>query len=127
MTTTDNWILYDGDCPFCRSYVSFMRLREAAGPIRLIDARLDTPERRLVQQQGLDLDEGMVLYYAGAYFHGAACLNRLALMSTGSGMVNSLCAALFRAEGRARNFYPWLRRGRNLVLRLLRRKKIGNS
>lgn len=121
---TDNWILYDGECPFCRSYMHFLRLKESIGAIRLVDAREDTPERQRVTAAGLDLNEGMVLAFEGQLYHGAACLHRLALMSTGSGLVNRLCASLFRVEARARGWYPWLRSGRNLALRLLRRKQI---
>jgi predicted DCC family thiol-disulfide oxidoreductase YuxK len=123
--TQESWLLYDGECPFCRSYIHFLRLRESIGPVRLIDARQDTPERKQVADAGLDLDEGMVLHLEGQLYHGAACLNRLSLMSTGSGFINGLFAKLFTAEARARRWYPWLRGGRNLALRLLGRKQIG--
>jgi len=121
---TDNWILYDGECPFCRSYMHFLRLRESIGPVRLIDARETTPERARAEAAGLKLDDGMVLGFEGQLYHGAACLHRLALMSTGSGLINRLCTSLFRVEARARGWYPWLRGGRNLALRLLGRKQI---
>ena len=29
--SSGNWLLYDGDCPFCSAYVSYVRLRETAG------------------------------------------------------------------------------------------------
>lgn len=123
-TAQDTWVLYDGECPFCRSYVHFLRLRESIGPVRLIDARQDTPERARALAAGLDLNDGMVLGLEGQLYHGAACLNRLSLMSTGSGLINGLFARLFRAEARALSWYPWLRGGRNLALRLLGRKQI---
>ena len=31
-------IIYDGDCPFCRSYVALLRLRERYD-VQLVDAR----------------------------------------------------------------------------------------
>lgn len=121
---SDTWILYDGECPFCRSYIHFLRLKESLGPVRLIDARQNTPERQRVEAAGLNLNEGMVLGLEGQLYHGAACLQRLSLMSSGSGLVNGLFARLFKAEARARRWYPWLRGGRNLALRLLGRSQI---
>ena len=32
-------ILYDGQCPFCASYVRYARLRRRAGEVDLVDAR----------------------------------------------------------------------------------------
>src|SRR5690606_25765599 len=34
-------IVYDGDCPFCTSYIRLLRIRDAAGPVRLVNARED--------------------------------------------------------------------------------------
>ena len=34
-----NWLVYDGDCPFCSRYVQLLRIREAVGPLRLVNAR----------------------------------------------------------------------------------------
>ena len=121
---SDNWILYDGECPFCRSYVHFLRLKESIGPVKLIDARTSSAERARVETAGLDLNEGMVLCLNDKLYHGAACLNRLSLMSTGSGLVNGLFAKLFRLEARAARWYPFLRNGRNLTLRLFGRSPI---
>ena len=44
----DNWIIYDGECPFCSRYVKLMRLEETIGDIRLIDARKNPPELNLL-------------------------------------------------------------------------------
>ena len=39
----DAWLVYDGDCPFCSRYVQYLRLRQAAGPVRLVNAREGGP------------------------------------------------------------------------------------
>jgi protein-disulfide isomerase len=36
-------VFYDGACPFCSAYVRMVRLRKAAGEVRLIDAREGGP------------------------------------------------------------------------------------
>ena len=118
-------IVYDGDCPFCARYARLVRLRRAVGPVTLHDARAGGPLVSRLSAAGYDLDEGMVLLYGGAVYHGADCMHMLALLSGGGGAANRLFAAVFRHPGTARRLYPVLRAGRNAVLRLLGRDKIG--
>ena len=117
-------IVYDGECPFCASYVKLLRLRDAAGPVRLVDARSDDPAVQRVREAGFDLDEGMALIDAETIWHGEDCINRIALMSTPSGLFNRINATVFRSPRASKALYPVLRRGRNLALRLMGRKKI---
>ena len=117
-------LIYDGDCPFCRRYVQLVRLRKAVGDIVLVDARAGGPAVERARAEGFDLDEGMVLYLGEAAYHGADCLNRLALMSSRSDLFNRLTAGLFSRPRVARVAYPVLRAGRNAVLRLLGRPRL---
>jgi predicted DCC family thiol-disulfide oxidoreductase YuxK len=117
-------IVYDGGCPFCSAYVRLVRLRDAVGPVDLIDARQGGPLVDEIAAAGYDLDDGMVLKLGDALYHGDECLNRLALLSTGSGAFNRLMAFLFSRPAAARLAYPVLRAGRNLALRLLGREKL---
>jgi len=126
----ESYIVYDGECPFCSRYVAMLRLREALGPIRLIDARTAHPVVDLVRDKGFDLNEGMALVdFPGdadgpRIAHGDECIHRLALMSTKSGLFNRLNAAIFRSRAASRILYPVLRTGRNLTLRLLGRSRL---
>ena len=117
-------IVYDGECPFCASYVKLLRLRDAAGPVRLVDARSDDPAVQRVREAGFDLGEGMALIDAETIWHGEDCINRIALMSTPSGLFNRINATVFRSPRASKALYPVLRGGRNLALRLMGRKKI---
>lgn len=119
-------IIYDGDCPFCASYVALTRLRAAAGKVELIDARSGHPAVAEATAAGLDLDEGMAMRSGGRWLHGDEVVHALALMTTGSGPFNAAMAALFRSPRRAKLLYPWLRAGRNAALALLGRSKIDN-
>lgn len=101
-----------------------VRLREAVGTVALIDARTDHPAVREAKSLGLDLDEGMALKMAGEWLHGDAVMTRLAMLSSRSNTLNRLHAWVFQNPARARLLYPWLRAGRNAVLRLLGRRKI---
>lgn len=127
MTTSDfgNHLIYDGDCPFCSQYVRLTRLREALGPVALINARDQGPEQARAVALGFDLNEGMLLHFDGQDHFGADCLNMLALMSTRSGAFNRFTALLFRNKPVARFSYPILRNGRNATLWMLGRAKIG--
>jgi len=119
------WIVYDGDCPFCSSYVRLYRLREVTGRVHLIDARTDHPILREVLAHGFDLDEGMAVKAGGRFYHGAEALQFLAILGAGNGLFNRFNRALFRHPGLSRALYPWMVRGRLLTLRLLGRTTLG--
>jgi predicted DCC family thiol-disulfide oxidoreductase YuxK len=119
-------IIYDGECPFCSSYVSLVRIREAVGDVKLVDARSGGPHVDAVVAAGYDLDEGMVLKFHGRYYHGADCMHMIALLSTPSTWFNRFNGILARSPRRIALLYPVLRAGRNATLRLLGRRKLGN-
>ncbi len=117
-------IIYDGECPFCRAYVQMVRLREAVGPVILIDGR-DHPEIvAKLYADGIDLNETMVVNYGGVSYAGARAIELLSLLSSNSGFLNRMTARLLRNKNRANFFYPILRFGRNSALRLLGKDKI---
>ncbi len=120
-------IVYDGQCPFCSTYVSMLRLRDSVGAVQLIDARSADPVVSELQDKGYDLDEGMVLLYGGRIYYGADCVNRLALLTTQSGFFNRISASVFRNESLSRQISPVLKFGRSVALRLLRRKRISGG
>lgn len=119
-------LVYDGACPFCTRYAALVRLREAVGPVRLVDARSGDPAVVALKRRGTDLDRGMVLLYGGRSYHGADCLSMLAVLGTPVGAFNRINAAVFRSPVAARLLYPLLRAGRGLALRLLGRPGIAD-
>jgi len=117
------YLVYDGECPFCSAYVNYVRVQKSIGTFKLINAREGGPIVNDIIERGFDLDEGMVLVMNGQYYHGHDCINHLALLSTSSGVFNRINAFVFRSKTVSRLLYPVLRFGRNLVLRMLGRKK----
>jgi predicted DCC family thiol-disulfide oxidoreductase YuxK len=117
-------IVYDGQCPFCSRYVRLVRLRQSLGHVKLIDARQGGPAVAEIQAAGLDLDQGMALKLGDRWYHGAECIQMLALLSTPSTVFNKLNGAVFRTQMTAKLFYPMLRVGRNIALKLLGRGRI---
>ena len=117
-------IVYDGKCPFCNSYVRLMALRRAVDKVVLIDARSDDPIACKIGAQ-YDLDEGMAVLYGGKVYYGAdAVILISALTCDGSWVARSL-AVLLRNPRRAKFFYPIMKFGRRVTLRILGVPSIG--
>ena len=116
-------IIYDGDCVFCQNYVRFVRLREAIGPVELIDARSDDPRAQQMWREGHDLNEGMVFVHHGRVYHGAEAVNVLATLSDPRTMFNSINRAIFASPILSRTLYPLLKLGRRATL-LARGKRL---
>lgn len=119
-----SFLVYDGECPVCSAYVRIVRFRESAGAIELINARDGGPIVDRIVDEGLDLDEGMVLLYGDTFYHGADCIHMLAMLSSKSGIVNRINAAVFRSRVLSKYLYPILRFGRNTLLKLLGRSPL---
>ena len=120
-------IIYDGQCPFCSSYVRMARLRETVGAVDLVDARGADPRVAEAQAEGLDLDDGMVVLWQGRRYYGAEAVHLIAVLSGEGGLGNRVQRALFRSPRLAAALYPWLVRGRRLWLRLAGRSPIGGA
>ena len=116
----DNWLLYDGDCPFCSNYITRLRLQESSN-VRLIDARNVSHELRLAHSLGYRIDEGMLLNLDDNLYHGSECISRLSLLVTSSSTFNRWNRRIFASPRRSALLYPLLRLGRNLMVRVMGR------
>lgn len=119
-------LVYDQQCPFCDAYCRLVRLRTAAGTLRLVNARDGGPEVERITAAGLDIDQGMVLFLSDEMYYGSDAIHALALLSSRSGLFNRLNFLIFRSKGLSRVVYPVLRAMRNLALKLLGRSRINN-
>jgi hypothetical protein len=112
----------------CTRAATAFRIRKAAGGLTLIDARAE-PEHPLVlevSRLGFNLDDGMVLHYAGVSHHGHDALHMMALLGSGADWFNRTIALLFKSRRLAAFVYPFLRWVRNLLLMIIGVPKIGN-
>jgi predicted DCC family thiol-disulfide oxidoreductase YuxK len=119
-------ILYDKECPVCDAYCTLADVQAAAGKVKRLDARQDSDLLREVTARSLDVDEGMVVRYRGTLHYGADAIHILALLSPRKTLFDRFSYLLFRSKGRARVLYPVLKAGRNVLLKLLGRKRINN-
>ena len=112
-------IIHDGACPFCSAYVRLLRLREQTGAVELLNARETDARIAHYQQQGYDLDQGMLVVMGDVIHAGADALHLLAVCSSPLGWFNRCNVWLFSSCGRARFVYPLLRAGRRIALLML--------
>lgn len=120
-----NRLIYDGDCPFCSKYAALVRFRAAAGPVDILNARERPEIVKEMAARGVNLDKGMALDLDGTLYHGSDALNRIALMSTGSGLFNAFTASVFKSKTLSKTMYPVLKAARRVALCLKGKKGIG--
>lgn len=113
------WFVYDGECPLCRSAALALKIKQEYGELHLINAR-DNAEAALIEainKQGLDLDEGMVIFTQDNYYHGKEALKFMARYSEANNLHNLFYKSLCWSDRLASIIYPWLRGLRNLLLK----------
>ena len=119
-------LIYDKDCPACNAYCQLVRIRQSVGVLTLVNAREDSTILRELTAQGLDIDQGMVLKMGDKLYYGSDAIYMLSLLSSRSGLFNRLNYHLFKSRKVANWLYPVLRACRNMLLKLLRKRKINN-
>ena len=117
------WFLYDGACPMCSAVAVALRIREEYGELHLLDARQNRNDALYIEatRRGLDLDEGVVIYVDGRFHHGAEVLTFMSRFGDPGNAMMGVSKLAFRWRPLAELIYPWLRAGRN---RLIRRRGV---
>lgn len=124
---SDAYLIYDGECPFCRNYTSFVKMTRALPSLRLISARDGGHEVAEAQRRGFDLDQKMILVIDDHWFAGEQAMAELAKRAERFKAANGLWRGLMERPRLGRFLYSGLVRGRLLVLRLLGRKRIAED
>jgi hypothetical protein len=125
---TGVWFVYDGDCPLCRQAATALCIRREIGHLELLDARTASGHILMdaINRKGFDLDDGMVIWHAGTFYHGADALAFMPAFGDNRGFFNRVNRLLFRSPRLATVLYPPLRAVRNLLLRLRGKEPIRN-
>lgn len=126
MTQPALLLVYDKECPVCDMYCRLVRIRESVGDLNIVDARENSEVLREITDNGLDIDQGMVLKMGDRLYYGADAIHMLALISQRSGVFNRFNYWLFSSQRRSRVLYPVFRFFRNLLLKLLGKTRINN-
>lgn len=122
--SSDMAIVYDGACPVCSRFVTYSRLKAHDGDFQLINARDHEALQSHCLAEGINLDDGMVLWLHGEIYHGDEAMYRITQLTTSSSFLNKAVYLLNKSPMLARLSYPVLRAGRNTLLLLLGITKI---
>lgn len=117
-------IAYDGDCPFCQSYVRMKRLKELGLHVELCNLR-DYPDLIAeMRAKGMEPNEGIFVRYGGREYFADDAMMMIESMSVSSGVLGAFFKWSFASKKRAKIIYPILKFGRACVLGILRVPKI---
>ena len=117
-------IAYDGDCPFCKSYIQFLNLKKNTESVRLIDLRDNPSFVKTIKAKGFDPNDGLYLSVDNTDYFAEEAMTTLALLSTPNNFFNTINIWVFKDSKRAKFFYPILKFGRSTTLKILRRTPI---
>ncbi len=113
----DDFLLYDGECPFCSFYARKSGFETLSGrPLTLIDANRAPEFISEMRTQGCEVDEGMILVLAGRRYQGAEAMTALEAMTSGAGWFGRLSRWFASNPARVRALYPWFQRLRRAAL-----------
>ena len=116
-------IYYDGECPFCSSFVKMSRLKSMYD-VSLFNLR-DLPDKAEdFAKRGCDVDEGMIVQLNDEIYFGYEAVHIIAVLSNENKVLGRVYNLLFSNRVFVRFLYPFMRAGRNFTLFLLRRDKI---
>lgn len=122
--STEDYVLYDGECPVCSRYVAFTNLRTAAPQIAVIDAR-DRPDLvSLYRAKGIEINEGMIIKVGDLVLDGSAAFAMINQLSKPNSRAATFALKLLSGKTTSALLYPVLALGRRGLLRLLRRELI---
>lgn len=123
MTTKDLdkntlYLIYDGECPLCRSSAHALNIKKAVGNLELINGREPHPAVEAAYAKGLDPDTGIIVIYHDHSYFGADAAHFLALLNSSHRKLNAMTASLFRVKLFAKLLYPVVKAIRRLLLKI---------
>jgi predicted DCC family thiol-disulfide oxidoreductase YuxK len=120
-----NFLLYDGDCPACSAYVAMARLRQLYPDLRIVSARTEPGLVFELRRNGYEINDGMVLSLDGKIYYAAEATRMIAMLGREtSSRWRRTALDIAGTAPWSRPLYPWLNRGRLLLLRMLGRGRI---
>jgi predicted DCC family thiol-disulfide oxidoreductase YuxK len=121
---SEDYLLYDGECPACRSYVAFSRLRQLHPGLKVLDARDEPALVEALRKRGYDINLGMVMQLDGRIFFGAEATRQIARHAREGGVLRRAVLDAIGDAPWSHALYPLLNRCRRLLLAVLGRELI---
>lgn len=117
-------IAYDGDCPFCSSYIRMQRLQNLGMDISLINFRDDPALVESLKQRDLDPNRGMYVQMGSAEYYADEAVTVISSLTTSKNWINIGFKWWFKNQTRAKFLYPVLRSVRNISIKALGRNPL---
>lgn len=112
--------MFDGGCPFCKSFAELSELKGGLPQLEIIDGRANDQLRQALKDQGYLLSRGAILMVdldgATRILHGSAAVTLLCSQLRPSPGRLRLLKAVFASRERADTLYPLLLWARRLAL-----------
>lgn len=120
-------LVYDDQCPICRSYCKRVRLADDRLNLVRVDARLPGATVHELMARGLDVNEGMAVTIGGTLYYGSRAIHELTLIADARGPFGRLNGLLFGSRRLSRVSYAVGKFARNIVLCLIGVEKIRHA
>ena len=120
-------VIYDGECPFCKSFVYLTNLKKLGYEVSLINAREKSDDIVRDIAKIYNLDDGMVVIIGNDILYG---YNAARFLTTGFRATNLLAIMYYlvlRNEKFAELFYPILVKARKFYFRIVGKKLINDD
>lgn len=112
------YLIYDDECPLCRSTAHAFNIKNAVGNLALINAREPHPLVSAAYARGFDPDAGIIVIYHDQYYFGADAAHFLAMLNSSHSLLNKMIASIFRVKLFTRLLYPLLQIIRRILLKI---------
>jgi predicted DCC family thiol-disulfide oxidoreductase YuxK len=127
MTDKDHiTIVYDDQCPVCRTYCAGLKPQADGPALDLVDARQGGALMDEITARGLDIDQGMVVKIGDTLHYGSDAIHELSKYAGTKNAMGVMGRVFFGSRFIARIVYPPCKAVRNVLLRMLGISKVGN-
>lgn len=121
----ENFVLYDGECPICAAYMGIAQLKRLHPELAILNGREHPDIVAGLRTQGHEINESILVRWNGRVYAGGAATKIISDLGSDNPFLRR--TALYGLGGApwSNVLYPYLRSGRNALLRLLGRPMIG--
>lgn len=113
-----NYLLYDGECPFCTEISRYYEVKQALNPLEIVSMRDPAKLKPLNLPTTLDFNQGMVLVLEdGKLLQGEEAFRHINAKVRKSSLKDHLMVGLNSKKWISSLVYPMLFRARKLVLK----------
>lgn len=119
-------LVYDHQCFVCNTYCRNAHIREDAGELKRVNARVPNLVMDELTAKGIDIDKGLVFKVGDDIYYGSDAIHELSLLSNRRNLFNRLTYWTFRSKKLSHIIYPILRFFHDLLLKILHKAKINN-